>query len=264
MSTGDDAPIRASRTRHVHSAVPNGFEAFSVPSPEGPGRTGALLRAVDLCVGYHEHAVVERLELSVQAGEVVTLLGANGAGKTTTLLALSGDLPALSGEIWFDGKLTRDPLYRRARHGLALVTEDRSVFMSLSVRDNLRVGRCDIEFALDLFPELRPLLKRRVSFLSGGEQQMVSLGRALARRPKLLLVDEVSLGLAPLVVERLMRAIRSAADSGVGVLLVEQQVRHALYVADFVYVMSRGKVVLKGTPAEVSGRLEDVEASYWN
>ena len=218
-----------------------------------------LLVAKGVSAGYHGHPIVHDLDLAVPAGKVVVLLGPNGAGKTTTLLTLSGDLPQLGGEIFLLGRPTKAALHRRANAGLSFVTEERSVFMRLSVAENLRVGRTDIGRALELFPELRPLMRRRAGLLSGGEQQMLSLARALARRPKLLLIDELSLGLAPLVVIRLLDAVQRAAhDDGVGILLVEQHVKQALRVADEVLVMQRGAVVLRGATAEVRSRVEDL------
>jgi branched-chain amino acid transport system ATP-binding protein len=167
-------------------------------------------------------------------------------------------LPALAGTITLLGKETTAPLYGRARDGVALVPEERSVFMRLSTLDNIRVGRCRVEDVLALFPELQPLLSRRAGLLSGGEQQMLTLGRALARKPTLLLADELSLGLAPLIVERLLEAVRRAADErGIGVVLVEQHVRRVLQVADRVYVMRGGGIVLQGKVAEVAGQLEE-------
>ena len=223
----------------------------------------ALLVAEGVSAGFHGHPIVHDLNLTVSAGKVVVLLGPNGAGKTTTLLTLAGDLPALKGEISIDGKATTSPLYSRAKNGLSFVTEERSVFMRLTVSENLRVGRGDTERALELFPELRPLLRRRAGLLSGGEQQMLSLARALARTPKILLIDELSLGLAPLVVIRLLDAVRAAArEYGVGVLLVEQHVKQALRVADEVLVMQRGTIVLEGPTEAVRGRLGDLEAAY--
>jgi branched-chain amino acid transport system ATP-binding protein len=225
--------------------------------------TDALLVAKDVSAGYHGHPIVHDLNLSVPAGKVVALLGPNGAGKTTTLLTLSGDLPQLKGEIYVNGQRTTSPLHARAKSGLSFVTEERSVFMLLSVAENLRVGRGDTERALELFPELRPLLRRRAGLLSGGEQQMLSLARALARGPKILLIDELSLGLAPLVVIRLLEAVRHAAhEEGVGVLLVEQHVNQALRVADEVLVMQRGSIVLEGPTEQVRSRLGDLEAAY--
>jgi len=222
-----------------------------------------LLEAQAVNAGYHGHPIVHDLDLEVRAGEVCVLLGPNGAGKTTTLLTLAGDLPALGGTVLFNGVPTKAPLHRRARRGLSFVTEERSVFMRLSVAENLAVGRVNRDRALALFPELRPLLRRRAGLLSGGEQQMLTLARALSRSPKVLLIDELSLGLAPLVVQRLLEAVRIAAqETGVGVLLVEQHVRQALKVGDQVLVMQRGQVVLRGKTEEVASRLMDVEAAY--
>ena len=222
-----------------------------------------LLVARNVSAGYHGHPIVHDLDLAVKEGKVTVLLGPNGAGKTTTLLTLSGDLPQLGGEVLIDGKVTTAPLHRRANQGLSFVTEERSVFMRLSVAENLRVGRTDVGRALDLFPELVPLMRRRAGLLSGGEQQMLSLARALARGPRILLIDELSLGLAPLVVIRLLDAVRKAAyEDGVGVLLVEQHVKQALRVADEVLVMQRGEIVLRGKTADVSSRLAELEAAY--
>ena len=219
-----------------------------------------LLAARGLDAGYHGHPIVSGLDLEVRAGEVVALLGPNGAGKTTTLLTLAGDLPALGGSVELFGERTTSPLHRRARSGLGLVTEERSVFMNLTARENLRIGGVGDDEAASLFTELRPLLRRRAGLLSGGEQQMLTLARALARRPRLLLADELSLGLAPLVVRRLLGAVRRAADEwGIGVLLVEQHVQQALRIADRVYVMRRGQVVLEGLAREVG---DQIEAAY--
>ena len=221
-----------------------------------------LLEARALTCGYDSVPVVRDVDLRVEPGEVVALLGPNGAGKTTTLLTLSGALPALGGEVWWQGRPTKAPLHRRARGGLAFVTEERSVFMGLSTRDNLRAGRVPVNEALELFPELRPRLRIPAGLLSGGEQQMLTLARALARRPALLLADELSLGLAPLVVQRLLRAVRQAADRGLGVLLVEQHVSQALEIADRAYVMRRGRLEMSGTAAELEQRVAEIEASY--
>jgi branched-chain amino acid transport system ATP-binding protein len=218
------------------------------------GHEDAILVARSIDVGYNDRAVVHELDLEVRRGEVVALLGANGAGKTTTLMALAGVLPVLKGEVSWDGDSHSRPLHRRVKEGLRLITEDRAVLMTMSVRDNLRVAGQSPADAIEIFPELRPLLDRRVGLLSGGEQQMLSVGRALAVRGRLLLADEISLGLAPMVVARLMSAIRRAADEGLAVILVEQQIRHALSVADRVCVLRRGHKVFEGEASELRGR----------
>lgn len=224
--------------------------------------TPPLLEARGLAVGYNGVPVVRDVDLRVDRGEVVALLGPNGVGKTTTLLTLSGELPRIAGEIVWQGLGTKAPLYKRARQGLGLVTEDRSVFMGLSTADNIHLGRIPQARALAVFPELGALLRRRAGLLSGGEQQMLAIARALARDPKLLLIDELSLGLAPLIVARLLRAVRHAAsERGLGVLLVEQHVPRALSIADRVYVMQRGKIAFEGTSQEVTrdlGHLQDI------
>jgi branched-chain amino acid transport system ATP-binding protein len=225
--------------------------------------TGAVLEAAGLFAGYNGVPVVRDLSLAVYPGEIVALLGPNGAGKTTALLALSGDLPPIAGEVSFLGEASGEPLHRRARRGLSFVTEERSVLMRLTVLENLKVGGCRSDEVLELFPDLKRYLKVRAGSLSGGQQQMLTLARAIARRPKVLLADELSLGLAPLVIERLLEALRVAATSEkVGVLMVEQHVAKALDVADRAYVMRRGVVEMSGRCSELRSRLVDIEAAY--
>jgi branched-chain amino acid transport system ATP-binding protein len=220
-----------------------------------------ILEVRGLRVGYGDLPVVFDLDLQVDEGQVVALLGANGAGKSTTILALAGVLPS-TGEIRFDGAPLRGPLHRRARHGLSLVPEGRSVFMGLTAEKNLRLGRGSVDVALELFPELRPLLSRKAGMLSGGEQQILGLARALAAQPRVLLVDELSLGLAPKIVQRLLDALRAAAQRGTGVLLVEQHARKALSISDRGYVMARGRCELSGTGTELLARIDDIERTY--
>ena len=223
----------------------------------------AILAARGLSAGYGGQPVVHDLDLAVEPGEVVCLLGPNGAGKTTTLLALSGVLAPLGGEVEFDGETTRAPLHKRARKGLGYVTEERSVFKGLSTRDNLRCGGVSTADALALFPELEKRLGVRGGLLSGGEQQMLTLARALCRKPRLLLADELSLGLAPLVVERLLLAVRAAADErGTGVIIVEQHARKALKYADRVLVITRGRVRMTMSASEARVQLADIESHY--
>jgi sulfate-transporting ATPase len=222
----------------------------------------ALLEVEALRAGYGTIEVVHDLDLEVHAGEVVALLGPNGAGKTTTLSTIAGELAPLAGEVKLLDCDPRDPLHVRARKGLAMVTQERAVLMELTAAENLRVSRCDPALAVELFPELEPHLDRRVGLLSGGQQQMLALARCLARESRLLLVDELSLGLAPLVVDRLLRSVRAAADRGIGVLLVEQHVHKALAVADRVVVLRHGTVELTGTAEELRDRVEDIQAAY--
>jgi branched-chain amino acid transport system ATP-binding protein len=221
-----------------------------------------VLQAKHVCAGYGAVEVVKDLDLVVHSGEVVALLGVNGAGKTTIVRALSGQLKPSGGEVWFRGRPTTAPLHKRVSDGMRLITEERSVFMGLTTAENLRLGGQRREDCLQLFPELERLLHLRAGLLSGGEQQILTLARALAARPSVLLADELSLGLAPLVCVRLLSALRSAADAGAGVLLVEQRVRDALEVADRVYVISNGQIAISGSASEIAGRIEEIESTY--
>ncbi|MCW3013069.1 MAG: putative high-affinity branched-chain amino acid transport protein superfamily, atp bind [Solirubrobacterales bacterium] len=223
----------------------------------------AVVEAKGVDAGYGAQPVVHGLDLEVHEGQVVCLLGPNGAGKTTTMLTLSGELPQLAGEVYMHGAPTHAPLHRRARAGLSYVTEERSVFKGMSARDNLRCGGVDPVYAIALFPELEKCMGTRGGLLSGGEQQMLTLARALGRHPRVLLADELSLGLAPLVVDRLLAAVRQAAtESGTGALIVEQHARKALRYADRVYVMSRGRIVMALDAAEARARLGEIETAY--
>jgi len=223
----------------------------------------ALLECRSLAAGYGAVAVVRDVDLRVESGEIVALIGPNGAGKTTTLLTVAGELPTIAGEVVFGGAVTKAPLFRRARQGMGFVTEERSVFMALTAEENLRIAGVSRADACLLFPELEPLMGRTAGLLSGGEQQMLTLARAVARAPKLLLIDELSLGLAPVVVKRLLQAVqRVASERATGILLVEQHVRQALDIAHRVYVMQRGRIVMSGTGDEVRGRIDEIEATY--
>lgn len=221
-----------------------------------------LLELRGLTSGYGGVAAVHDIDLTVEGGEIVALLGANGAGKSTTLLTIGGVVPLMGGEIHANGELLRGPLHRRARQGLALITEGRSVFRRLSVETNLRLGRGSVDRALASFPELEPLLDRRAGVLSGGEQQMLTLARAVAAEPTILLVDELSLGLAPIIVQRLLGELRRIADRGVGVLVVEQHASKVLSVADRGCVLRRGRVEMTGTSDALLGRLDEIERTY--
>jgi branched-chain amino acid transport system ATP-binding protein len=222
-----------------------------------------LLDVDGVSIGYGAVTVVDDLSLRVERGQIVALLGPNGAGKTTTLLGLSGVLPLLGGVVRVHGDEVGEPLHRRARHGLGFISEGRGIFRKLTTRENLRVAGVSPAAVLELFPELRSRLDVTAGLLSGGEQQMLAVGRALSRDVDLLLIDELSLGLAPMVVDRLLGVLAATADRGVGILLVEQHVRKAMEIADHVYVLQRGRLAAEGPAVEMSGRLEEIEAAYF-
>jgi branched-chain amino acid transport system ATP-binding protein len=227
------------------------------------GRTPNLLETRALKAGYVGREVVSGVNLTVKPGEVVSLLGPNGAGKTTTLLTIAGELAPVDGLVMFSNVPTFTPMYQRIREGMGLVTEERLIFTKMSTRDNLRIGGGDVDRALELFPELKPRLDVRGGMLSGGEQQMVALSRALSRKPKLLLADELSLGLAPMIVDRLLGAVRQAADEqGIGALIIEQHARKALRYSDRMYLMARGQIRMEMTSAEALQRLDEIEHAY--
>lgn len=245
-----------------------------------------VLVAQGLDAGYDGVPVVRGLDLVINQGEVVALLGANGAGKTTTLLTIAGLLPPISGRLTVLGEVAHDErgrgrrvrrnsltrTWRRARRGLSLVPEDRGLFPGLTVNEHLRLSKSKTNTSntsntsndiLDLFPALAPLRTRQAGLLSGGEQQMLAIARALGTLPKLLMVDEMSLGLAPIIVERLLPLVRSAAAAtGAGVLIVEQHVHMALAVSDRAAVMSRGVVTVQGGSRELEERSDILESSY--
>jgi branched-chain amino acid transport system ATP-binding protein len=228
----------------------------------------ALLEVTGLSAGYSGVPVVRDLNLTVGEAEVVALLGPNGAGKTTTLLTVSGLLPILAGDIRVFARSVKGRRPQAvARAGLAHVPEDRSLFFNLTVRENLRLGggngRADIDRVVEYFPALGSLMGRRVGLLSGGEQQMLAMGRALTTKPGLLMVDEMSLGLAPIIVDRLLPVLRRVADeTGCGVLLVEQHVHLALEIADRAYVLSHGNLVQEGRAAQLAADHALLESSY--
>ena len=235
-----------------------------------------LLELHGLTAGYLGVPVIHDVDLTVEPGEVVALLGPNGAGKTTTLLAVSGLLPVLGGSIEVFGSTVhagRRPklsgVWGLARQGLAHVPEDRGLFFDLTVAENLRLGQPrrrspeDLQRVLDLLPALGKIMDRKAGLLSGGEQQMLALARAVIHRPKLLLVDEMSLGLAPIIVESLLPVLRSIADdTGAGILVVEQHVSLVLSISDRAYLLNRGRVAHTGTAADLASDAQRLEANY--
>jgi branched-chain amino acid transport system ATP-binding protein len=227
----------------------------------------AALHIENLTAGYGGVPVVRDVDLAVAPAEVVALLGPNGAGKTTLLLAAVGQLSPLSGSVHIFGEKVSA---RRARHvsrlGVATLPDNRGLFAQLSVKDNLRLvhpRRAALAEVLDVFPALEPLLNRKCGLLSGGEQQMLALAKAFLFQPRLLVIDEMSHGLAPLIADRLLASVRDLArDRGTAVLVVEQHVQLALTVADRAYVLRRGRVVLAGAAADLARAPADLSSAY--
>ena len=231
-----------------------------------------VLEVSDLAVAYGAVTVLDGIDFSVGAGEVVALLGTNGAGKSTLLRAISGILPARRGTIRLDGQdLTRAHASRRVARGLVQMPGGRATFPGLTVEENLRLGACRlpsrhrgtrIDEALDRFPILRDRRGQLAGTLSGGQQQMLALARALMSRPRVLMIDELSLGLAPTIVAELLDAVAALRDEGVGVVVVEQQVDLALDVADRAYFLERGQVRFTGPAEGLRGRTDLLRAVF--
>jgi branched-chain amino acid transport system ATP-binding protein len=234
-----------------------------------------VLRLRNVDAGYGKLAVLRRVSLHVAAGEIVTIVGANGAGKTTLLETVSGLVRARGGEIAFDGAdVARLATERIVARGCSLVPEGRQVFATMPVRENLLLGAHvqyargrrrevaeDLDRVLELFPILRSRAGQLAGTLSGGEQQMLAIARALMARPRLLMLDEPSMGLAPLVVREIFAILRRVRDAGTTVLLVEQNARGALRIADRGYVLETGRIVLQGTAEELLAN-RDVQRAY--
>jgi branched-chain amino acid transport system ATP-binding protein len=218
-----------------------------------------LLQVKNLSASYGNLEVVHGVSLHVCRGEIVGLLGANGAGKTSLLKSIVGLLPPRQGDIFVDGRPTRgQPAWRSICNSTVLVPEGKMIFADMTVRENLLIGGyhnpdrlMQLDIVFDRFPRLRERINQLAGTLSGGEQQMLALGRALMARPRLLLLDEPSLGLAPLLVKEVFDEIREMRDLGVTVLLVEQNVTATLQIADRAYVMETGEIILEGEASEL-------------
>jgi branched-chain amino acid transport system ATP-binding protein len=232
-----------------------------------------VLEVQDLCVSYGKVEALHHVSIKVERGKIVTVIGPNGAGKTTMLAAIIGLLPRTSGKIAFLGETLQEvEVERMVARGMNLVPEKRELFAGMSVEDNLLLGafmrrrlgfrdeRETMEQVYDIFPRLRERHKQQAATLSGGERQMLAVGRALMAKPKLLLLDEPSLGLAPLIVREIFRVIADLKKSGVSILLVEQNARAALQVADYAYVLETGETALEGPAAELADNPKVIES----
>jgi branched-chain amino acid transport system ATP-binding protein len=226
-----------------------------------------VLEIEDIHTYYGESHVLQGVSLTVGSGEVLAILGRNGMGKTTLVRSIVGFTPPRRGQVRFRGEdVTRWPPFRMVQSGMALVPQGRRVFPSLGVRENLEVarrgrGRWTIERVYEIFPRLAERADHRSNKLSGGEQQMLAIGRALMSNPELLLMDEPTEGLAPLLVREVGRVIGELKKAGLSILLVEQNLPLALSVADRVHVLSRGQIVHSGTPAELMAN-DEVKSRY--
>ena len=229
-----------------------------------------ILEIKNLSVSYGGIEAIKNISLDVEAGSIVTLIGSNGAGKSSTLRSIAGIVKAKSGEVLFEGEnilgLSPDQIVKR---GVTLVPEGRRVVPNLTVAENLHVGaylrkddiKPDLEYVYELFPRLKERSWQFAGTLSGGEQQMLAVGRAMMARPKLIMMDEPSLGLAPLIVQGIFDIIRTINKAGITVLLIEQNANMALKVADYAYVMQTGEITLSGTGAELLEN-EEVKEAY--
>jgi len=222
----------------------------------------SMLKITDLVVSYGGIEALKGISFDVEQGQIVTLIGANGAGKSTTLRTISGLVRPKEGRVYFEGRdITDYGTQKVVETGIAMVPEGRRVFPNLSVLENLRIGAYlrkdkdvieeDIEYVYTLFPRLRERSWQLAGTLSGGEQQMLAVGRAIMTRPKLIMMDEPSLGLAPLVVREIFRIIRTLKETGMTVLLIEQNANAALHACDYAYVLETGRITVSGTGEEL-------------
>ena len=232
----------------------------------------ALLEVKDLQVYYGVIQALKGISFEVNEGEIVTLIGANGAGKTTTMQSIIGLIPSRHGSVTFDGQdITKMPCHKIVHHGLTQVPEGRRIFQELTVYENLLMGgfsqkdqsllKQDIEKIYERFPRLAERKNQIAGTLSGGEQQMLAIGRAMMSRPKLLLLDDPSMGLSPLLVDQVFEIIKQLRDDGTTILLVEQNAGKSLAISDRAYVLELGEIVLSGTGAELAAS-DEVKKAY--
>lgn len=247
------------RVIEIYLGASHGDQGARRTRPPADASAAALLEVEGVSSGYGPIRVLEDVSFSLAAGQVLAVLGANGAGKSTLARTLQGSLPARTGRIRYDGAdITPRAAHLRARSGIALVAEGRRLFGELTVRENLELGlrrardTAPLDRVHDLFPRLTELADRPAGQLSGGEQQMVAIGRALAGEPRVIVFDELSLGLAPVIVDRMLDAVEQIAAWGTAVVLIEQNVHQALELADHVLLLRRGRVIFQGDPGDLS------------
>jgi branched-chain amino acid transport system ATP-binding protein len=232
----------------------------------------SMLKVTDLVVSYGGIEALKGISFEVEQGQIVTLIGANGAGKSTTLRTISGLVPPKEGRIYFEGRdITDQKTQKIVETGIAMVPEGRRVFANLTVLENLRIGAYlrkdkavieeDINYVYELFPRLKERSWQLAGTLSGGEQQMLAVGRAVMTRPKLVMMDEPSLGLAPLVVKDIFKIIQTLKSTGMTVLLIEQNANAALHACDYAYVMETGRITTSGTGEELLAS-EAIQEAY--
>jgi branched-chain amino acid transport system ATP-binding protein len=242
-------------------------DAANPASSTTPSPAEALLTVENLEAGYGEVQVLWGLSLKARRGALTAIVGANGAGKTTTLRAIAGSITPWRGKITFEGDdVTRLPSHAKAARGFALVPEGRQLFATMSVAENLEMGAFSkraagkyaehLERVFALFPRLAERQRQLAGTLSGGEQQMVAIARGLMSDPEILIIDELSLGLAPVVVYQLLATLKQLKEQGLTILLVEQNVHLALALSDYAYVVAEGRIFMEGLPAELSAKPE--------
>jgi branched-chain amino acid transport system ATP-binding protein len=269
--TADTQHTASDTVQAAQALVQGGKNRHRAETASTEAAGAALLTVSGLMVNYGQIEAVKGIDFDLQEGRITTLVGANGAGKSTTLLALSGLVKKAAGSVRFDGHdLSAMAPHRIVRSGVVQVAEGRATLTTLTVRENLELGAYtagdraqrlrDLDSVFKLFPRLAERALGLAGNLSGGEQQMLAIGRALMARPRVLLLDEPSMGLAPIIVQDIFRTLRTINQAGLTIFLVEQNVRQALKIADHAYVIETGRIVLSGTGAELLGNPKVQEA----